>query len=72
MDIPHMFVGTTIYGMMVYLSAKLNEVYAYKFFVFLGLLNYLGLTGSAYGYFIGTLGKTSEQLTVMNPVSNYE
>jgi hypothetical protein len=68
MDIPHLFVGNTLFGMIIYLSARLNDVYAYKYFTFLGLANYISFIGSSYGYFIGTLARTKEALTALNPV----
>lgn len=71
MDLPHLFCGNTLLCVIIYYSVRLNDSYAYKFFVFCGLANYLGFTGSAYGYFVGTLGKTTEQLTVLNPVRGF-
>ena len=68
MDLPHLFCGGTIFAMIIYLSARLNDVYAYKYFVFLGLVNFVTMTGTGFGYFLGTLGKTQESLAFLNPV----
>lgn len=68
MDFPHLFVGNTLFAMIIYLSTRLNDVYAYKYFIFLGLANFVSFVGVAYGYFIGTLAKTKEALAVLNPV----
>ena len=68
MDMPHLFIGNALFGLIIYLSVRLNENYSYKYYAFLGLVNYLGFAGSAFGYWVGTLARTTEALTVLNPV----
>jgi len=68
MDIPVLVIGNSLFGLILYLSAGLNEVYSYKYFVYLGLINFASLCGSAFGYFLGTLAKSKEALTMLNPM----
>jgi len=68
MDLPHLFISTSLFGMIIYLSTRLNEIYAWKYFVYIGYGLFIATLGAAYGYFIGTLGKTQEQMTLMNPM----
>ena len=35
----------------------------------MGLVNFITFTGSAFGYCLGTFGKTAESLAFLNPVS---
>ena len=68
MDLPHLFIGSFLFGMIIFLSCRLNEVFTYKFFIYLGLQGYVTLAGQSFGYFLGTLAKTQESLAFLNPV----
>ena len=68
MDLPILFIGSSLFGMIIYLSTRLNDIYAYKYFNYIGLMNFYMIIGAAYGYFLGTLAKTQEALVVINPV----
>jgi len=53
---------------MIYFWCRLNETYNSKYFIFVGLINYVGLTGASYGFLIGVVGQDQEKIATMNPL----
>ncbi len=54
-----------------YFSINLNPLYAYKFWVFTGILNLGYFFATLYALFIGSLSGNQQLLTVINIVSIY-
>jgi len=68
MELPALFIGNTITAIMIYFWCRLNETYNSKYFIFVGLINYVGLTGASYGFLIGVVGQDQEKIATMNPL----
>jgi len=68
MELPVILIGNTLFAILVYFWVRLNETSNSKYFIFVGLMNYIGLTGASYGYLIGVLGGDQEKIAVLNPL----
>ena len=52
-----------------YYSINLNAVYAYKFWVFVAILNLAYFCSGIYGLFLASLSKRQEALSIISIVS---
>jgi ABC-type glutathione transport system ATPase component/ABC-type multidrug transport system permease subunit len=65
-ELPVNFVSNNLFGLIIYYSTELNDTYSFKFFAFLGILNFCAMGGNAWAFFLGSLASNPEALININ------
>lgn len=68
-SVPVLFIALNFYTVILYYSANLNDLYAYKIWVFLGINQLIGFGSTMYAYFLAALVKDPNALATANVVS---
>ena len=67
--IPINVIAMNLISVVIYFSTFLNDLYSYKFWVFLAIVQLAYFTGCMYAMFLASMSRDEKKLSIINVVS---